>query len=173
MKRFADLYDEIDRTTSTNAKVAALVKYLTEAPPADAAWALFFLTGRRLKRHLPARSMHEWTLELTRLPEWLVQESYSVVGDFAETIALLVDGRAEPFDPGIGDRGSGTRDSEFAEGCRSMSRRRSSSRRKWKASRWRNGSSGVFFPCARCATTSGGRMCSPGGRDSSAASCFS
>jgi DNA ligase-1 len=109
MKCFADLYDEIDRTTSTNAKVAALVKYLTEAPPADAAWALFFLTGRRLKRHVPTRSMHEWTIELTGLPEWLVEESYSVVGDFAEAIALLVDGRVEPFEPGTRDPGSGVR----------------------------------------------------------------
>ena len=99
MKRFADLYDEIDRTTSTNAKVAALVTYLREAPPADAAWALFFLTGRRLKRHIPTRLMHTWTLELTGLPEWLVEESYAAAGDFAETIALLLEGRVEPFDP--------------------------------------------------------------------------
>ena len=40
MKRFADLYEAIDRTTSTNGKVAALVDYLRDAPPADAAWAL-------------------------------------------------------------------------------------------------------------------------------------
>src|SRR5688572_19276349 len=92
MRRFADLYDEIDRTTSTNAKVAALVKYLGEAPPADAAWALFFLTGRRLKRHVPTRLLHAWTLELTGIPEWLVEESYSITGDFAEAIALLLDG---------------------------------------------------------------------------------
>jgi DNA ligase-1 len=96
MKRFAELYDAIDRTTSTNAKVAALVSYLGEAPPADAAWALFFLTGRRLKRHLPTALMHEWTLELTALPEWLVRESYSAAGDFAEAIALLLDGRVRP-----------------------------------------------------------------------------
>jgi DNA ligase 1 len=99
MKRFADLYDAIDRTTSTNAKVAALVTYLRDAPPADAAWALFFLTGRRLKRHTPTRLMHRWTLELTGVPEWLVEESYAAVGDFAETIALLLEGRVEPFDP--------------------------------------------------------------------------
>jgi DNA ligase-1 len=100
MKRFADLYDQIDRTTSTNAKVAALVAYLRAAPPADAAWALFFLTGRRLKRLLPTRLMHQWTIELTGLPEWLVQESYSIVGDFAEAIALLLDGgMAGPKDP--------------------------------------------------------------------------
>ena len=99
MKRFAQLYDDIDRTTSTNGKVAALVGYLADAPPADAAWALFFLTGRRLKRHLPARLMHDWTLELTGLPEWLVEQSYAVVGDFAEAIALLLDGRVPSLSP--------------------------------------------------------------------------
>ena len=99
MKRFARLYDDIDRTTSTNAKVDAIAAYLAAAPPADAAWALFFLTGRRLKRHLPTRLMHEWTRELTGLPEWLVEESYAAVGDFAETIALLLDRRVEPLSP--------------------------------------------------------------------------
>jgi DNA ligase-1 len=101
MKRFAQLYDEIDRTTSTNAKVAALVGYLAEVPPDDAAWALFFLTGRRLKRHLPTRLMHAWTLEITGLPEWLVEQSYSMVGDFAEAIALLLDGRIASMTPEV------------------------------------------------------------------------
>ncbi len=97
MKRFADMYEALDRTTSTNAKVAALVAYLRDAPPADAAWALFFLTGRRLTRHLPTALMHEWTLQLTGLPEWLVRESYAAAGDFAEAIALLLDGRVRPL----------------------------------------------------------------------------
>ena len=96
MIAFARLYDALDRTTSTNAKVEALRQYLADAPPADAAWALFFLTGRRLKRHLATRLMHEWTLELTGLPEWIVEESYGATGDFAEAIALLLEGRVEP-----------------------------------------------------------------------------
>jgi DNA ligase-1 len=91
------LYDALDRTTSTNAKVAALVAYLSATPPADAAWTLFFLTGRRLKRLLPTRLMHLWTLELTGLPEWIVEESYGTAGDFAEAIALLVAGRVLPL----------------------------------------------------------------------------
>jgi DNA ligase-1 len=107
MKRFADLYDEIDRTTSTNAKVAALERYLRDAPADDAAWVLFFLTGRRLKRHLPTRLMHEWTLELTGLPEWLVEESYGVAGDFAEGIALLLDGRVAPLTVPVQRAGGG------------------------------------------------------------------
>jgi DNA ligase-1 len=45
MRRFSALYDAIDQTTSTNAKGAALAAYFRDAPPADAAWATFFLTA--------------------------------------------------------------------------------------------------------------------------------
>ena len=91
MVRFAELFDAIDRTTSTNAKVAAMARYFNDAPPADAAWAVFFLTGRRLKRLVPYAAVHDWTLAATGLPSWLVDECYSVVGDGAETAALVLD----------------------------------------------------------------------------------
>ena len=91
MVRFASLFDEIDRTTSTNAKVAAMARYFREAPPADAAWAVFFLTGRRLKRLVPYVAIHDWTLAATGLPSWMVDECYAVVGDAAETAALVLD----------------------------------------------------------------------------------
>ena len=63
MRRFADLYDALDATTSTNAKVAALAAYLQEAPPADAAWALYFLSGRRLVRTVGPRLLAQWCLD--------------------------------------------------------------------------------------------------------------
>jgi len=91
MQRFSALYDAIDSTTSTNAKVAAMVTYFAEAPAADAAWAVFFLTGRRLKRLVSYPAIHEWTLAATGLDGWLLEESYSVVGDGAETVALVLD----------------------------------------------------------------------------------
>jgi len=91
MKRFAALYDAIDRTTSTNAKVDAMATYFAAAPPADAAWAVFFLTGRRLKRLIPYASINGWTLAATGLPQWMLEECYSVVGDGAETAALVLD----------------------------------------------------------------------------------
>jgi DNA ligase-1 len=103
MKRFATLYEAIDRTTSTNTKVAALAAYFLEAPPADAAWATFFLTGRRLKRLIPGPLLREWTEELSGIPDWLVMESYAAVGDMAELAALLFDlvprGEPEPDVP--------------------------------------------------------------------------
>ena len=66
MKRFSALYEAIDQTTSTNAKVAALAAYFRDAPAADAAWAIFFLTGRRLKRVVPSAGLREWAQEVTR-----------------------------------------------------------------------------------------------------------
>ena len=91
MRQFARLYDAIDSTTSTNAKVAAMARYFAEAPTADAAWAVFFLTGRRLKRLVPYVAIHDWTLAATGLPSWVIEECYSVVGDGAETAALVLD----------------------------------------------------------------------------------
>jgi DNA ligase-1 len=100
MRRFSALYEALDSTTSTNAKVAALAEYFTAAPPADAAWAAFFLTGRRLKRVVPSAGLRDWAMEITGMPEWLLRECYSAAGDFAELIALALDavpaGEPEP-----------------------------------------------------------------------------
>jgi DNA ligase-1 len=92
LKRFAALYEALDRTTSTNEKVAALAGYFGSAPAEDAAWAVYFLTGRRLKRFLQARLLASWAMEVAGVPEWLFEESYASVGDLAETISLLLDG---------------------------------------------------------------------------------
>jgi DNA ligase-1 len=91
MKRFAGLFEAIDHTTSTNAKVGAIVAYLVSAPAADAAWAVFFLTGRRLKRLLPGRSIGQWATTATGVNDWMLDECYAVVGDAAETATLILD----------------------------------------------------------------------------------
>ena len=96
MIRFARLFERIDRTTSTNAKVEAMVDYFKAAPAADAAWAVFFLTGRRLKRLIGGPALWEWTLAATGFERWMLEECWSVVGDGAETAALIFDQVAHP-----------------------------------------------------------------------------
>src|SRR5436190_7245209 len=91
MKRFAALFAAIDHTTSTNLKVEAMADYFRLAAPNDSAWAVFFLTGRRLKRLIAGRAIGAWTLAATGLPEWLLADSYAVVGDGAETATLILD----------------------------------------------------------------------------------
>lgn len=90
MRRFAELYDRLDATTSTLAKIAALAAYFRSAPPADAAWAAHFLIGRRLLRLIGYPRLRELALEAAALEPWLLEESVAAVGDVAETIALLV-----------------------------------------------------------------------------------
>lgn len=90
MQHFVQLFRSIDATTSSNAKIDALVEYFRAAAPADAAWAVYFLSGKRLKRFITSRDLQLWARQLTGLPEWLFAECYSSVGDTAETVALLV-----------------------------------------------------------------------------------
>jgi DNA ligase-1 len=91
MRRFSELYEELDGTTRTNAKVEALAGYLREVPPEDASWAVFFLTGQRLKRLISGRLLRAWALRSTGLPEWLLADAHAAVGDSAETVTLLVE----------------------------------------------------------------------------------
>jgi len=95
MKRFAELYAAIDRSTKTNEKLRALVQYFLAAPPEDAAWALFFLIGNTIPRPANSRVLRDWVVEATGIPLWLLEESYHSVGDLAETFALILNGNAE------------------------------------------------------------------------------
>jgi DNA ligase-1 len=90
MRRFSQLFAEIDDTTRTNEKVDAMVRYFADAAPADAAWAVYYLTGNRPKRLVNARTLARWAMEQADVPEWLFDESYEAVGDLAETITLLL-----------------------------------------------------------------------------------
>ena len=90
MRRFAQLYAEIDATTRTTEKVAAMVRYFSASDPADAAWAIYFLSGGRPKRLIPVRRLATWAMEESSIPDWLFEDSYEAVGDLAETIALLL-----------------------------------------------------------------------------------
>jgi DNA ligase-1 len=92
VRAFSELYEELDTTTSTNLKVAALVRYFNSAPAADAAWAAYILSGHRLKRFIGPALLYRWLMEDCGLPEWLVEESRATVGDLAESIALLTEG---------------------------------------------------------------------------------
>src|SRR2546423_1384810 len=99
MRRFTQLFVELDRTKRTSEKLAAIQQYFREAPAADAAWALYFLSGRKLKRLIASSALHAAIVKITNIPDWLIGESYEAVGDFAETLALLIpDQSVDAFD---------------------------------------------------------------------------
>lgn len=90
MRRFAQLFAAIDETMRTNEKVDAMVDYFRSVDPADAAWAVWFLSGGRPKRLIPVRRLAGWAMEESDVPEWLFAECYDAVGDLAEAMALLL-----------------------------------------------------------------------------------
>jgi len=90
MKAFARLYAELDATTSSNDKLAAMQAYFAQAAPEDAAWAVYFLSGGRPRQLVPVRALRELAVEISGLSTWLFEESYQAVGDLAETISLVL-----------------------------------------------------------------------------------
>ena len=101
MKAFAALYRELDATTSSLAKQAALQRYLRAAEPRDAAWAVYFLAGGKPRQLVPTKVLRALAQEAAGLPEWLFDESYEAVGDLAETISLLLPPPTEQHDLGL------------------------------------------------------------------------
>ncbi|MBA1203362.1 ATP-dependent DNA ligase [Pseudomonas capeferrum] len=101
MRAFADLYMRLDATTSSNAKLAALQAYFSQAPAEDAAWAVYFLAGGRPRQLVPTRMLRELAIALSGLPEWLFEESYQSVGDLAETVSLLLPESSHATDEGL------------------------------------------------------------------------
>jgi len=102
LKRFAALFRELDRSTGTGDRRRALVEYFRSAPPADAAWALYLLSGGKIsgarRRIAGSGELREWIATLAGIEAWLVEDSYAHVGDLAETLALLVDDPPGPVD---------------------------------------------------------------------------
>lgn len=90
MNAFTKLFSALDQSNKTGDKLQALKHFFSEAEDADKLWALALFTGRRPKRAVNSRQIRQWTAELAGLPEWLLEESYQVVGDLAETVSLLI-----------------------------------------------------------------------------------
>jgi len=89
MKDFVQLFEQLDQTTKTNKKVAALKSYFDAADDMDKLWTIAILSHRRPKRSVRTALLREWASEAANLPLWLFEESYHIVGDLAETIALI------------------------------------------------------------------------------------
>jgi DNA ligase-1 len=90
MKEFTDLYLALDQTNKTNEKVEAMVRYFSAANAEDAAWAIYFLSGRKPRQIVPTAKLRAWAAEIAGVEDWLFELSYDAVGDLGETIALLL-----------------------------------------------------------------------------------
>lgn len=90
MKAFAALIAAIDATTRTTEKLKALTDYLAEAADRDKLWCVALLSGNRPKRPVKTALLRQWAADEAGIPLWLFEETYYVVGDLAETVALVL-----------------------------------------------------------------------------------
>jgi DNA ligase N terminus. len=90
MQPFAQLFQQLDEQRGTKAKVAAMTDYFASTPAADGAWAVYFLSGRRLKRLIGPVQLRQWLAQASGLPLWLIEQTHEHVGDLAETVALVL-----------------------------------------------------------------------------------
>jgi len=90
LKKFAQLIQQIDSTNKTNAKVKALKTYFQNAGDKDKVWTIAILSHRRPPRPVNSTQIRAYAGELSKIPAWLFEESYHIVGDLAETIALVL-----------------------------------------------------------------------------------
>ena len=90
MKNFANLIKALDSSNKTTIKVDALIEYFKNASPEDKVWTIAILSHRRPPRPVNTTLLRLWANELANIPMWLFEESYHIVGDLAETIALII-----------------------------------------------------------------------------------
>ncbi|MEH6438093.1 ATP-dependent DNA ligase [Massilia sp. DD77] len=103
MREFARLYADLDETTSTTRKLDALQQYFSRATPENAAWAVYFLAGGKPRQAVPTKLLRQFAIEYAALDDWLFDESYHAVGDFAETIAHILPAPTRQSDIGLAE----------------------------------------------------------------------
>ncbi|KGO91357.1 ATP-dependent DNA ligase [Flavobacterium subsaxonicum] len=90
MKNFSELIKALDSSNKTSVKVDALTEYFKNANDKDRVWTIAILSHRRPPRPVNTTLLRMWATELANIPLWLFEESYHIVGDLAETIALVI-----------------------------------------------------------------------------------
>ena len=103
MKAFARLFNSLDASTATGAKVEALKRYFANAAPADAAWAVYFLAGGKPRQVVPTALLRALACERAGIAPWLFEEAYQAVGDLAETIAHVLPPASAVSDVGLAE----------------------------------------------------------------------
>jgi DNA ligase-1 len=90
MKNFAALFQALDMTNKTKEKLKVLKEYFSKVSDQDKVWAIALFSHRKPKRPVNTTLLSTWAIEQSKIPTWLFNESYHVVGDLAETIGLLL-----------------------------------------------------------------------------------
>jgi ATP dependent DNA ligase-like protein len=90
MERFARLCADLECTSGTPAKLDRLARYFREVPDEDRSMAAPLLAGAHARGCVRRSVLRAAALDAAGVPGWLFDACRRVVGDFAETVALVV-----------------------------------------------------------------------------------
>lgn len=96
---FVELFERIDATTKTSEKTEIIYNYLQSAEEEEKLLGIALLMGYKPKRPIKTTDLRKWAAQVAGIPLWLLEESYYVVGDLAETLGLVLtkDNDSHPF----------------------------------------------------------------------------
>lgn len=127
MKNFAELIKALDSSNKTSVKVDALTEYFRHANDTDKVWTIAILSHRRPPRPVNTTLLRLWAAELANIPLWLFEESYHIVGDLAETIALVIPTSKSQSDKSL---------TEFIEEIIELKRKTEEEKKQYLHSNW-------------------------------------
>ncbi|ABM72066.1 possible ATP-dependent DNA ligase [Prochlorococcus marinus str. MIT 9515] len=90
LKKFSELYLDLDSCNSTNKKIEILNNYFSSNEDLENAWTIYLLTGKKNKRFISGSLLKTLFSEIYEYPLWLIDSCYLKVGDSSEVISLLL-----------------------------------------------------------------------------------
>ncbi len=90
MKAFATLFRRLEETADQRLRKDILIDYFKVTSPEEITSSIDFLSGNRPKRLIDMSTLKILLPQMTSLPQWLIDESHSHSGDWAEVISLLI-----------------------------------------------------------------------------------
>ncbi len=91
MKLFTNLISELNQTNSSLKKTNLLATYFCqERNELNKLWVIALLIGKKPPRTVNTTLLRQWCAEEANIPLWLFEQNYHIIGDLAETIALIL-----------------------------------------------------------------------------------
>ena len=90
MKNFAELCSLLGQTSNTENKELLLFEYLKKVNEEDILWSLYLLSGHKSNKIVSIGDIWSILSEHSGIPQWLIDESFIISGDKAETISLIM-----------------------------------------------------------------------------------
>lgn len=100
LNEFANLYRALLIEKDKTSRFILWKNFLDPASDTDKWTALKLLQGYKSKSLVKRNELLAWVMEFTEIADWLIQESYKAVGDWAETFSLLI-GNAQILSSGL------------------------------------------------------------------------